>query len=257
MDCGIDIKPNLKSRIFYVMNICWITCKAYSREAWKHRPACVVAKGCADGLAFGAFPGCITRCFTFTSRFLLPRPAKVTIYATRCRHFFSFFPLLFRCTKNLGMCEAMKDLSGSSSKKRRKRAAFAGSIWRSFLIGTAFMRHCDIIGLQMQPPKDADPDLRHSNWKGKNTQEKLKSKRRHTRAWFRNKTGNKTIKPRIMTRWGYSTTTGWAYIVVITLLILCQELMSSNHFVQASLCWAWLCECITSYKTMKHYLCKI
>ena len=47
-----------------------------------------------DGLAFGAFPGYVPRCFTFTSRFLLPRPAKVTIYATRCRHFLSFF-LLF------------------------------------------------------------------------------------------------------------------------------------------------------------------
>ena len=32
-----------------------------------------------DGLAFGAFPGCVTRCFTLTSRFLPPRPAKVTI----------------------------------------------------------------------------------------------------------------------------------------------------------------------------------
>ena len=33
-----------------------------------------------DGLDFGAFPGCVTRCFTLTSQFLLPRPAKVTIY---------------------------------------------------------------------------------------------------------------------------------------------------------------------------------
>ena len=47
-----------------------------------------------DGLAFGAFPGCVTRCFTLTSRFLPPRPTKVTIYATRCRHFLFFF-LLF------------------------------------------------------------------------------------------------------------------------------------------------------------------
>ena len=51
-----------------------------------------------DGRAFGAFPGCVTRCFTLTSRFLPPRPAKVTIYATRCRHFLSFF-LLFRARK--------------------------------------------------------------------------------------------------------------------------------------------------------------
>ena len=47
-----------------------------------------------DSLAFGAFPGRVTRCFTFTSRLLPPRPAKVMIYATRCRHFLSFF-LLF------------------------------------------------------------------------------------------------------------------------------------------------------------------
>ena len=48
-----------------------------------------------DGLAFGAFPGCVTRCFTLKSRFLTTRPAKVTIYATWCQHFLSFF-LLFR-----------------------------------------------------------------------------------------------------------------------------------------------------------------
>ena len=49
-----------------------------------------------DGLAFGAFPGCVTRCFTLTSRFLPPRPAKV--YTTQCRHFVSFF-LIFRACK--------------------------------------------------------------------------------------------------------------------------------------------------------------
>ena len=83
---------------------------------WRTRPlkdsACVVFEGESfretsltssavvkcDGLAFGAFPGCVTRCFTLTSRFLPPRPAKVTIYATRCRHFLSFF-LLFRTCK--------------------------------------------------------------------------------------------------------------------------------------------------------------
>ena len=42
-----------------------------------------------DGRAFGAFPGCVTTCFTLTSRFLPPRPAKVTIYTTRCRRFLS------------------------------------------------------------------------------------------------------------------------------------------------------------------------
>ena len=48
-----------------------------------------------DGLAFGAFPGCVAKCFTLTSRFLTPRPAKVTIYTNRCTHFLSFF-LLFQ-----------------------------------------------------------------------------------------------------------------------------------------------------------------
>ena len=39
-------------------------------------------------------PGCVTRCFTLTSWFLPLRPTTVTIYATWCRHFLSFF-LLF------------------------------------------------------------------------------------------------------------------------------------------------------------------
>ena len=51
-----------------------------------------------DGRAFAASPGCVTRCFTLTSQFLPPSPAKVTIYATRCRHFLSFF-LLFQAGK--------------------------------------------------------------------------------------------------------------------------------------------------------------
>ena len=64
--------------------------------------------------------------------------------------------------KNLGICEATKDSSGVSSKKREKESAFAGCIWRSFRIGTAVARHCDIIGLQLRPLKDAVPELRHS-----------------------------------------------------------------------------------------------
>ena len=34
---------------------------------------------------------------------------------------------------------------------------------RSLWIRTAFAWHSDVIGLQMWPPKDADPELRHSN----------------------------------------------------------------------------------------------
>ena len=43
--------------------------------------------------------------------------------------------------------------------KRGKRR----SIWRSLQIGTALTRHGDMICLRMQPPKDADSELRHSN----------------------------------------------------------------------------------------------
>ena len=47
--------------------------------------------------------------------------------------------------------------------KRGKEGAFVGCIWRSLYIGTAFARHSDVIGFQMWPLKDADPELRHSN----------------------------------------------------------------------------------------------
>ena len=57
----------------------------------------------------------------------------------------------------------MKYSSGASSKKREKKAAFVGCIWRSRRIGTAFVRRSDLIGPKMQPPKHADPELRHSN----------------------------------------------------------------------------------------------
>ena len=100
------------------------------------------------GLAFGAFPGFVTRCFTLTSRFLLPRPAKVTIYATRCRHFLSFF-LLFRGHKESWVREATKDNSRASSKSREKNAGFVDCIRRSLRIGTAFERRSDVIGPQM------------------------------------------------------------------------------------------------------------
>ena len=105
-----------------------------------------------DGLAFGAFPGCVTRCFTHESRFLPPRSTKVTIYATQCHHFLW----------NLGICEATNDSSHASSKKREKKPIVVGCIWGSLQTGTSFVRHCDIIGLQMRPLKDADHELRHS-----------------------------------------------------------------------------------------------
>ena len=83
-----------------------------------------------DVLAFGAFPGWVTRCFTLTLQFLSPRPAKATIYATRCRHFLSLFLSFFLSfflgrAKDLGICE---DSSGASSKNREKKDTFGGAL---------------------------------------------------------------------------------------------------------------------------------
>ena len=91
----------------------------------------------------------------------------VTISAAQAREsaMSPFSPCLssfFWCAKNLGICESTKDSNGAPSKKREKKVAFVGCIWMSLRIGTAFMQRCDVIGLQMQPPKDADPELGHS-----------------------------------------------------------------------------------------------
>ena len=90
-----------------ILDTCWVSIQGL--HPWKD-PAFVFFEGDSfgetllthsavvklDGLAFGAFPGCIFKCFTLTSRFLPPRPTKVTIYATKCRHFL-FFSLLWGC----------------------------------------------------------------------------------------------------------------------------------------------------------------
>ena len=68
---------------------------------------------------------------------------------------FSLSLFFFGHAKNLGMCEAMTDSSSESSKKKEKK-----ELW----IGTDFTQCCDVIGLQMCPLKDADPELRHSKW---------------------------------------------------------------------------------------------
>ena len=88
-----------------------------------------------DGPVFGALPGCVTRCFTLTSWFLMPWPANVMIYVTRCRHFISFF-FLFRASKeSWDSTIATKDSSGASFKKREKKVAFGGCIWGAFRLG--------------------------------------------------------------------------------------------------------------------------
>ena len=49
-----------------------------------------------------------------------------------------------------------------SSKKSEMKASFVGCIWRSLRIRKAFTWYCDVIGLQLWPLKDSDPELRHS-----------------------------------------------------------------------------------------------
>ena len=79
-----------------------------------------------DSLAFGAFPGCVVRCFTLTLRFLLPRPAKVMIYATRCRHFSSFSG----AQRILGYVRPRRIVAVHPPETGNTR-----SIWRSFRLG--------------------------------------------------------------------------------------------------------------------------
>ena len=87
-----------------------------------------------DGPAFGAFFGCVTRCLR--PRFLLPRPTKVEIYATHVT-IFSLYFFFFGHAKNLGIWEAAKDGSDALGQPSP--------------------------GVQMWPPKDANPELGRSH----------------------------------------------------------------------------------------------
>ena len=78
-----------------------------------------------DGLAIGAFPGCVTGCFTLTSRFLPPRPTKVTIHAMHVTIMSLSFIFIGR-TEDLGIHEATKDSSGASSQKEGKEDCVCG-----------------------------------------------------------------------------------------------------------------------------------
>ena len=95
-----------------------------------------------DGLAFGAFPGCITRCFTLTSRFLPPRPAKVTIYAMSP---VSLFHSSFSGAQRILGYVRPKRIVAVHPPETGKRRSICRSLW----IRTAFARRSDIIGLQM------------------------------------------------------------------------------------------------------------
>ena len=57
-----------------------------------------------------------------------------------------FLYFFFLCAKNLGIREAMEDRSGASSKNRENRRSLWAALWRNW------------------PPKDADPELRHSKY---------------------------------------------------------------------------------------------
>ena len=138
--------------------ILWRTRSLWSSEASPSETlltASAVVKW--DGLAFGAFPSCVTRCFTLTSRFLPPRPVKVTIYAARCRHFLF---LLFSCTQRiLGYVRPRRIvvLRPPTTGKRR-------SIWRSLQIGTAFHTAQWRNWPSNAPLKDADTALEFLPW---------------------------------------------------------------------------------------------
>ena len=102
--------------------VLWRTWSLWSLWSLKASPSETLLTSSAvvkcDGLAFGAFPGCVTRCFTLTSRFLPPRLVKVTIYATRCRHFLSFF-LILRVRKLWCFCSQVSLRSARANSSAR------------------------------------------------------------------------------------------------------------------------------------------
>ena len=77
---------------------------------------------CWDGLVSGAFPGCVTRCFSLTSRFLPPRPAKVTIYVTQCRHFLSFLSSFSGVQRILGYLRPRSIVAVHLSRTGKRRS---------------------------------------------------------------------------------------------------------------------------------------
>ena len=80
---------------------------------------------------FAVFEGESFRETLLTSRFLPLRPAKVTIYATRCRHFLSFFLLFLGVQRILGHVRPRRFVVVHPPKTGRRRSI------------------SDVIGLQM------------------------------------------------------------------------------------------------------------
>ena len=95
-----------------------------------------------DSLAFGAFPGCVTRCFTLMSWFLPPRPSK----SDDLRHAMSPFSLFLSSfvQRILGYVRPQRIVAVHPPWREKRRI-----IWRSLQSGTAFVLCCDVIGLQM------------------------------------------------------------------------------------------------------------
>ena len=93
--------------------ILWRTLWSFEVESFRETLLTSSIVKC-DSRASGAFPGCVTRCFTLTSWFLWrSNPRYVALFSL------SFF--FFGRAKNLGICEAAKDQSGTSSKNREKK----------------------------------------------------------------------------------------------------------------------------------------
>ena len=80
-----------------------------------------------NGLAFAAFPGCVTRCFTLISQFLPPRSAGSDDLHHVMSPFSLFLSVFFGRTNNLGVCEGTKDCSGASYRNREMKAASGGA----------------------------------------------------------------------------------------------------------------------------------
>lgn len=80
-----------------------------------------------------------------------PLPSNLDSSSALCWH-----------AKNLGIGWAGKDPCGGAVIAWQKKDAFLGRIWRSLQNGMVLLCRCDAIGLQMQPSKDASPQLGHS-----------------------------------------------------------------------------------------------
>ena len=133
-----------------------------------------------DGLTYDSFLG-------FLQMDVLPLSHNVNWWSTpRDDAIFSLSFFFFGRAKNLGICEAVKDSSGASSKNSEKKATIVGCIRRSLQIGTAFPRHCDLIGLQMLLWM-----MHTMNWDTScQSHNRRKWKTQHMRAKLQNKAGN-------------------------------------------------------------------